>query len=197
MTSCDRLPGIFQRGGVLSYEQRQRRGVEETADSHYWGSPGKKEELAKYVVCAFMAPWWMCKRRDEELAILVLDAESVCVRRGVCFCPGNSAFNDYPAAFIEGSQGIQAFDACFQNPITYQAGSSEVFMPNIVPLIDLRGIVFCDQAAADYWVPAINEAYGQAENHAPLPPDPIEASTRSLGSFRFPGNWSPTRRIRS
>jgi hypothetical protein len=196
MTPCDRLPGIFQHGGILSYEQRQLRGIKEPEDPHYWGGEGKKDELAKYVVCAFMTPWWMCRKRTEELAILTLAAESICIRPGVCFCPDNSAYSQYPSAEILQSKGIQAFDACFQNSVTYQAGSSEVFVPDIVPLSDLRGILFCDSIAADYWIPVVNEAYAQAEYQAALPPEPIATAPGSLAPFRFPGDWSATRRIR-
>ena len=113
MTPCDRLPSIIQSGGIFSRTRRAEHLIAEPNEPHYWGTPGKAEDLADYVVCGFMAPWWMCKGHTEELAIIVLDAKAVCCGEGVLFCPTNSARNDYAAGEIKKRSGIEFFDACF------------------------------------------------------------------------------------
>src|SRR5690554_5816314 len=130
MTPCDRLPSIIQSGGIFSRTRRAEHLIAEPNEPHYWGTPGKAEDLADYVVCGFMAPWWMCKGHTEELAIIVLDAKAVCCGEGVLFCPTNSARNDYAAGEIKKRSGIEFFDACFPNLDTYQAGDSEIFVPD-------------------------------------------------------------------
>src|SRR5262245_28849137 len=114
MTSCDRLPGIFAYGGLLSYRERRALGIAEPDRPHYWGSRGKQDELEDYVICSFMPPWWMCRGHDEELAIILLDAETVCTRADARFCPVNSAKSDYSAADIRNRAGLGAFDDCFE-----------------------------------------------------------------------------------
>lgn len=197
MTPCDRLPSIFQHRGLLSRWERQHCGIADPPDDagHFWGSPDKQDALAGFVICSFMAPWWMCKKRDEELAIIVLDAEQICLTGGACFCPVNSAFNEYPAATIQTLTGIDAFDACFQNPDTYQAGSAEVFVPNLVPLSAFRGIVFCDVEAKSHWVPQLREALGSLPDSS-FPSQPIGVGERRWMGFSFPGNYAAARRIR-
>jgi hypothetical protein len=196
-TPCDRLPGILGKGGLLSWRERQARGVPEAVTPHYWGAIGKKEALAGYVICSFMTPWGMCHRHDEELAIIVLDAK-VCLRPGVVFCPTNSARSAFSAAEILQRTGVEHFDACFQNPDTYQAYDSEIFVPGIVPLVDFRAIIFCDEEAAKHWVARINDAAAKAQPVPALPADSITAYTQGSGlGFRFPGNWRAQRRIRS
>src|SRR5262249_3874851 len=153
MTSCHHLPEIFRRGGLLSYSRRQQAGVAEDEQPHYWGSADKKDALQDYVVCSFMPPWWMCKRRTEELAMILLDAESACCAQGACFVPTNSARNDYSAAQIVTRTGVVAIDECFQNPTTYQASESEIFVPFSVPLANFRTLVFCDEEAREHWRP--------------------------------------------
>jgi hypothetical protein len=194
-TPCDRIPNIFRNGGILSFNQRQTRGIPEPDPPHGWGSAGKKESLADFVICSFMPPWWMCRQHDEELGILLLDAEAVCSRDGVCFCPDNSAYNRYPAETIRTWTGIEPFDACFVNPSSREALFSEVLVPDGVPLRDLRGIVFCDGEAARYWIPIINEVTTEEDDEGP---DEIESYVRGTPDywFRFPPDWEPTRRIR-
>jgi len=198
MTSCHRLPGIVASGGIMSFQHRRQLGVEEDASPHYWGSADKKDALSGYVVCAFMTPWWMCRKRDEELAILLLDAEAVCTKPGVCFCPTNSAFNLYPAAMIVQRTGAVALDECFENETTYQAGSSEVFVPDVVPLSDFRGIVCCDREAGEYWIEQLNAAYDELPEPRPTLPEggPIPVASRGREGFYFPGDFTPRRRIR-
>ncbi len=196
MTSCDRLPGIFAHGGVLSYSERQARGIAEPTKAHYWGSTGKKDELGDYVICSFMPPWWMCKARDEELAIVLLDAQSICARPDARFCPVNSAFNDYSAEAIRGRQGLPAFDECFENNVTYQAGAAEVFVPRIVPLAAFREIIFPDDEARAHWTVRINQTEYAIEPEPELPTEPIRTYVRSGLRFGFPGNYAPTRRVR-
>jgi len=197
MTSCHHLPAIIEQGGLLSYSARKGRGVGEDPDPHYWGAPGKKEALSSYVVCSFMPPWWMCKKRPEELAMVLIDAEAVCCQDGTCFCPTNSARNDYSATEIAQRTGIDAFDECFENPTTYQAGESEIFVATKIALRDFRSIVFCDDDALAYWTEAINETYDEIADPKPqLPPTGIEVHSRGRKGFYFPGNWAPTTRIR-
>ncbi len=197
-TPCDRLPGIFRHGGLFSWNQRQLRGVPEPEAPHGWGTSGKKEALADHVICSFMPPWWMCRAHEEELAIVLLDAEVVCCQAGVAFCPHNSAYNLFPAEDIPGWLGIGYFDACFMNPDTYLAGDSEILVPGLVPLVDFRGIVFCDREAYEYWGNQINEAYVAATPQAPLPAQGLQSYAGRTPDFRFrfPGDWSPTRRLR-
>lgn len=97
MTSCDRLPDIVRYGGLLSYSERIQSAVPEPEVPHYWGSADKKDALASYVICSFMPPWWMCKKRNEELAMILLDASAVCCHQGTRFCPVNSALNLFTA----------------------------------------------------------------------------------------------------
>jgi hypothetical protein len=196
MTSCDRLPDIVRQGGLLSLAQRRLRGIPEPENPHYWGSPGKQEELADFVICSFMAPWWMCNKRSEELAMILLDAEAIGTRPGVLFCPGNSALNVYSADQIKAMVGITAFDGCFQNTDTYQAGNAEVFVPDLIPLTEWAGIVFCDQEASDYWRPLINEAYRDTSPRPALPTRRLGIHVGSAPGFQFPGTYAPTARLR-
>jgi hypothetical protein len=138
----------------------------------------------------------MCRRRDEELAIVLLDAEEVCCRNGTVFCPTNSAYNEYPAQNIISREGIANFDACFGNPNTYQGGVSEIFMPDLVSTSGFRGLVFCDEQAHDYWLPRIQHASNTANPPPAFPEHPIEVSVMGSGRFRFPGDWRPTTRVR-
>jgi hypothetical protein len=196
MTPCDRLPSIVASGSLLSLASRRARGIAEPQNPHYWGSPGKEEELSRFVVCSFMAPWWMCRARQEELAIILLDAEEVCCGDGVVFCPANSAHNEYPADDIKTRSGVDHFDACFQNPDTYQAANSEIFVPDGVPVSTFRALVFCDDEARDYWLPKIQQAAEAANPTPDFPDQPISVATKALQGFRFPGDWVATNRIR-
>src|SRR5207253_10867207 len=119
MTACHHLPSIIRHGGLMSYHGRQEIGVDEDDHPHYWGSADKQDALANYVVCAFMPPWWMCRRRDEELAMILVDSEAICGRAATGFCPTNSARNDYSADEIIARVGVDSFDERFQNPDTY------------------------------------------------------------------------------
>lgn len=194
MTSCHHLPSIVSEGGILSLQERAARRIPEAENPHYWG-PGKKFDLGAFVVCSFMAPWWMCQRRDEELAMILLDADDICTRPDARFCPVNSAKGDFSAEEILARDGIGAFDDCFENETTYQARNAEVFVRRLVPVASFREIVFCDGEAAGYWVPKINEAFDAAE--PPLEaPDKIDALYPGTFKFRFPGTYVPTRRIR-
>jgi hypothetical protein len=198
MTPCDRLPSIFQQAAILSLRERDARGIPspDGEGTHYWGSADKQEALADFVVCSFMPAWWMCRRHDEELAMVVLDAASVCTMDGACFCPGNSAYNDFPAEGILRASGIEAFDACFQNPETYQASDAEIFAPSAIPLSAFRGLVFCDLDARDHWLPRIRKALDRAPSGTPSP-GKISVAVGQWVHFRFPGDFSPTRRIRA
>jgi hypothetical protein len=181
----------------MSFSQRQQSGVDEDEQPHYWGSADKKEALEDYVVCAFMPPWWMCMKRPEELAMILLDAEAICCKEGVCFVPTNSARNQYGAAQIVTRTGVEAFDECFQNPTTYHSSDSEIFVPLSVPLHDFRVIVFCDEEARTHWTPLIDEAYNQAPEPRPqLPAQKVSTTIKGTGTFYFPGTWKPTVRIR-
>lgn len=181
----------------MSLAARRARGIAEPQNPHYWGSPGKEEELADFVICSFMPPWWMCRARQEELAIILMDAEDVCCRDGVVFCPTNSAYNEYPADEIKTRSGLGHFDACFQNPDTYQAATSEIFVPNEVPVSTFRALVFCDDQARDHWLPRIQEAADSANPSPVFPDKPIDVATKAFRGFRFPGDWAPTNRIRT
>jgi hypothetical protein len=165
-------------------------------EAHYWGSADKREAFADYVICSFLTPWWMCRSHDEELAIVVLDAVTVCTIPGDRFCPINSAYSDHPADEIMQLGGIEAFDGCFQNPDTYQAGDAEIFVPSLVPLVSFRGLVLCDDQARDYWLPLFRAALREVPGDTLAPPR-IDVAVRSGLRFRFPGDFSPTRRIRN
>jgi hypothetical protein len=195
ITACRRLPSIFEHGGLLPYSERQRRGIPEDATPHYWGH-GKKDSLAEYVVCGFMLPWGMCKDKDEEMVVIVLDAVEVCTRDGVLFCGMNSARGEVEAETLLTQTGVEHLDNCFQNPDSWQAFHSEVFVPGVVPLTAFRQVRFCDQDAADYWTPLIRDAYEHAAVQAPLPEKRIERAVGSSRFVSFPPGWTPTRRIR-
>jgi hypothetical protein len=196
MTPCDRLPSIVASGAVLSLASRRTGGIAEPDNPHYWGSPGKEEELSRFVVCSFMPPWWMCRARQEELVIILMDAEEVCCGDGVVYCPTNSAYNEYPAADIKTRSGVDQFDACFPNPDTYQAANSEIFVPDQVPVSTFRALVFCDDEARDFWLPAIKAAADEANPTPAFPDQPITVATKTYRGFKFPGDWTPTNRMR-
>jgi hypothetical protein len=195
MTSCHHLPSIFGGSGLLSLNQRRLLGIQEETEPHYWGSADKQEAFADYVVCAFMPPWWMCQRHTDELAIVVLDAHALCTSPGTRFCPMNSAFNDYPAEVVKGLGGLESFNACFQNPDTYQAHYSEIFVRDRVEIAAFRTLIFCDDEAKAYWLPRVKEAYS-AVPRADKPPEPIKIQVGYSARFGFPGNFVPTQRIR-
>lgn len=197
MTPCDRLPAIFRSAALLSLSERRSAGMADPseADAHYWGSADKREAFAGFVICSFLPPWWMCRRHDEELAIIVLDAIEVCTTPGAVFCPINSAYSDHPADQIKLRLGVDAFDACFQNPDSYQAGDAEILVPSRVPLLAFRALVFSDDEARDYWLPLVQLALSDAPDSTPAP-QRIEVAVRSGLRFRFPGDFAPTRRIR-
>jgi len=199
VTPCHRLPSIFAHGGLLCYDERQARGIAEDEVPHYWGPAGRKEALGGYVICSFMPSWGLIQGHEDELAIVILDAVSVCCRPGVVFCPTNSARSMFTEEEILSMTGSGAFEACFPNPETYQAGDSEIFVPKIVPLTDFRGTVFWDEDYRAYWWGRMERAVGRANPRPTLPSQPIRVSTngpRGLWGFRFPGNWRPTRRHR-
>lgn len=191
-TPCDRLPSILTHG-LCSYRERQRLGIAEPEEEHYWGTHGKKEALADYVICSFMPPWGMIQAHREEIAIITLDAEMVCCGGQVAFCPGNSAFNAYPAEQIKTWTGLASFDACFPNEETYQAGSAEIFVPTRVPVKAFREILFPDLGARDYWAPILQTVQTDEE----LPPGPIKLIPGGIPGFRFPGGWTPEERVRA
>ncbi len=199
ITPCHRLPDVLWNGGLLSFKERQARGIAEDEQPHYWGPPGRKEALGDYVLCSFMPSWGLVQGHTDELAIIILDADSVCCRPSVLFCPTNTARSRYSDADILAMSGIDAFDASFPNPNTYQAGDSEILVPNGVPLVDFRGMVFWDQDSLDYWRQKLRSAF------APTNPKPTIPAARIIGSadgvgglwgFRFPGNWRPMKRQR-
>ncbi len=188
MTPCDRLPSIFASGGLLSRDARRERGVAEPSRPHDWGE-GKREALARYAVCAFETPKWMCNKHPEEMALILLDARSVCCGEGVLFCPGNSADDKFPVDDILGMTGAEHFDACFKTSDNHPKPFSEILVPGLIPVDYFRGLVFCDQQAMNYWMPRIEE-------HLPEPPLPLTVTSRVLWNFRFPLNWHPAERVR-
>jgi hypothetical protein len=197
MTPCDCLPDIFRHVALLSLNERRAHGMADPSevDAHYWGSADKREAFADFVICSFLPPWWMCRRHDEELAIIALDAVAVCTTPGALFCPINSAYSNHPADEIKQRRGVDAFDMCFQNPDSYQAGDAEIFVPVRVPLVAFRALVFCDDEARNHWLPLIRAALNEVPANTPGP-DKIEVAVRSGLRFRFPGDFAPTRRIR-
>lgn len=186
MTPCDRLPSIFASGGLLSLAARRERGVAEPSRPHDWGE-GKREALARYAVCAFEMPKWMCNKHPEEMALILLDARSVCCGEGVLFCPGNSADEKYPVNDILGMTGAEHCDACFKGSANTPKSFSEILVPGQIPVDYFRGLVFCDQQAMDYWMPKIEEH---------LPDPPLTVTSRVLWGFLFPLNWHPAERVR-
>jgi hypothetical protein len=185
-------------GGLLSYNERRARGVAEDSSPHYWGQEGRKEALGEFALCSFMPSWGLIGGHEDELAILIFDAAATCCRPGTLFCPTNSARSLYSVAEILAMGGAASLDACFLNPDTYQAGDSEILVPRVVPLIDIKGLLFCDRNASDFWVPNINNALATANPTPSLPSRiPAEADgTRGMLGCRFPGNWKPIRRQR-
>jgi hypothetical protein len=195
MTACDRLPSIVKHGAILSGARREADGIPESEEPHYWGTDEKREAFFTFVICSFMPPWWMCKKHREELAIIVLDAEAVCCRDDVLFCPANSALSAYPVSEILTREGVDSFDDCFPNPDTYQASDSEIFVPDEVPLKDFRAIVFCDEQAREHWLPRMSEAWHRATPKPVAPPAKIKTEARGIPGFYFPGNWTPEVRL--
>jgi hypothetical protein len=198
VTPCDHLPSIFAHGGLLSFNERQARGIAEDTSPHYWGASGRKEALGAFVLCSFMPSWGIIQGHEDELAILIFDAEAVCCRPGALFCPTNSARSMYSLTEILAMRGVLSLDPCFPNPDTYQAGDSEILASGVVPLTDLKGLLFCDRDAYDFWIPQIEKALATAHPAPALPP-PIPVGTdgaKGMLGCRFPGNWRPTRRQR-
>ena len=187
MTPCDRLPSIFASGGLLSLAARRERGVAEPSCPHDWGE-GKREALARYAVCAFETPKWMCNKHPEEMALILLDARLVC-GEGVLFCPGNSADEKFPVDDILGMTGAEHCDACFKTSDNHPKSFSEILVPGRIPIDYFRGLVFCDQQAMDYWMPRI-------EGRLPEPPLPLTVTSRVLWGFYFPVDWHPAERVR-
>lgn len=186
MTPCDRLPSIFASGGLLSLAARRERDVAEPSRPHDWGE-GKREALARYAVCAFETPKWMCNKHPEEMALVLLDARLVCCGEGVLFCPGNSADEKYPVDDILGMTGAEHFDACFRSPDNKEAKFSEILVPGLIPVDYFRGLVFCDQQAMNHWMTKIEKL---------LPDPPPTVTSRVLWDFGFPLNWHPVERVR-
>lgn len=195
MTTCDRLVSILSQGAVLSLSERQRREVSESEYEHYWGAPGRKNELSDYVCCAFMPPWGMCKQHKEEFAILVLDAEPLCTRDGTLFCPINSAKSEYSVEEIRRMTEIEAFGACFPNALTNQAyPGAEILIQDAVPLYHVEALVFCDQEAHDYWMPKVRGT--QVPDHVASRMRSPVVKVRSFPGFRFPNDYVVERRVR-
>ena len=210
MTPCDRLPSIFASGGLLSLAARRERDVAGPSRPHDWGE-GKREALARYAVCAFETPKWMCNKHPEEMALVLLDARLVCCGEGVLFCPGNSADEKYPVDDILGMTGAEHFDACFRELDNNAVKFSEILVPGQIPVdyfrlqprpvlpqqlvlvpgqipVDyFRGLVFCDQQARDYWMTEIEEH---------LPDPSLTVTSRVLWDFGFPVDWHPAERVR-
>jgi hypothetical protein len=132
------------------------------------------------------------KKPDEEYAIILLDARSVCCLRGVRFCPGNSAFSIYSVGYILSCLGPTAFDNCFPNPDTYQAGFSEIFVPDSVPISLFREIIIANAGSSQYWRQKIVDAYNAASEPWPLPAEPIMMQGPTE-RFYFPGDYRPKR----
>jgi hypothetical protein len=175
------------------------KGVAEDSFYHYWGQEGRKEALGEFALCSFMPSWGLIRGHEDELAILIFDAAAICSRPGTLFCPGNSARSMYAVGEILAMSGVASLDACFLNPDTYQAGDSEILVARAVPLMDVKGLLFCDQNASDFWVPQIEKALAIANPIPALPPRiPAGADgARGMLDCRFPGNWIPTRRQRT
>lgn len=193
------MPDVFRHGGLLSYSERQARGIAEDEQPHYWGPVGRKDALRDYVLCSFMPSWGLVQGHDDELTIIILEAEVVCCRAGVLFCPTNTARSLFSDPEIIGMSGLDAFDECFPNPDGYQAGDSEILVPRIVPLTDFRGMVFLDDESLAYWREEVRKAVAMANPRPAMPDRRITATGdgfRGLWGFRFPGNWRPTRRHR-
>lgn len=76
------------------------------------------------------------------------------------------------------------------------AGDAEVFVPGQISLADFRGLIYCDAEASDYWLPLVREAVQEAPEGFEAPPGPIQVGIRSVMRFRFPGDFTPSRRIR-
>lgn len=198
VTPCHRLPDIFVQGAVLSFNERRRRRVAEDKQSHYWGPTGRKEALGGFALCSFMPSWGLIQGHQDELAMFIFDAETVCCRPGTLFCSTNTARSMYSDEEILAMSGVASLDACFPNPDTYQAGDSEILVPGAVPLTAAKGMLFCDQDAYDFWSVKIDQALAMADTKPDLPP-PIPSETdaaRGLWGLRFPGNWRATRRQR-
>jgi hypothetical protein len=144
-----------------------------------------------------MPSWGLMRGHEDDLAIIILDAFAICCRPGVVFCPTNSARSMYSEDEIVTMTGVDAFDACFQNPDTYVAGESEVLVPQIVPLTDFQGMVFWDEEARDHWREQIVKVLEGVNPPPAFPAKPIQlspAGPAGMWGFRFPGQWRPARK---
>ena len=192
MTPCHKLPSIFLHRGILSYRERRRRGLQEEPDSHYWGAEGKKEALEDFVICAFQTPWGMLKDHVEEMALILLDAEAVCSIPGVCFSPVNTAENVLTPSEVKARMGADALEACFPKRNYPDAGTTEILIPEQIPIRMYYALAMCDDIARDYWVPKLVRLTDD-DRHAVAAHRPKPGLQRGFG---FPPEWNPSRRIR-
>lgn len=192
-TPCQNLPSIFESGGIHPFAERQRRGIAEAPSPHNWGRL-KKVELAAYVICAFKAPRWMANAHDEDMAIILLDAGNVCARRGVCFCPINTASARVTAERIELMTGCEAMDRCLgPRGDVFMENGAEILVPGSVPTRDFRSILVFDEETRQRWQPALTAAIPQYGEARP----PRRATTLKLRhsrQFAFPKGYTARRR---
>lgn len=148
ITPATCLPDIAASGGLHSGADREAR----TRTS----SAGHNSAVYFYTCCSFLPAWALCDNaQGAELAMLVLDAASVCVSDRVRFLPYNSASSKAQALLEPGPvHGEHELRRSLKAPREV----AEVLAMDAIPLSAFKAVLYPDATTMEAWHPVFGDA---------------------------------------
>jgi hypothetical protein len=185
VTRAELLPQIATDDGLFSsYALSYLKGKNIVTSSYL--SRDRAGWSKAFIFYGFWAQWWFCDRFD-DLVILVIDAEAVCLQTGALFAP-----DQVSAPLMMSQQALPAaaradiLESCFDGsePRRFaEIASGRVLLPSITE------VVFPDAHARDLWWPRFEAAASKADSECRAAP-----VVGSSGRFRFPDDYPSRRR---
>lgn len=165
ITRAHALPAIARDGELRSMYARVRSEPSPQPQSGHGWAQGL---TWGYVALSFQPAWWLCKRYDEELVVLEVDARAALQQPGSLTSPVNCAVqevseSDLLATTNLGPGAAAGLAACFdidgdELSRSVPKKGAEVLVHDHLSLEAVVGLVFCDETAREYWWPQLADA---------------------------------------
>lgn len=182
ITPATCLPDIAASGGLHSGADRESR----TRTS----SAGNNSAVYFYTCCSFLPAWALCDNaQGAELAMLVLDAASVCISDRVRFLPYNSASSKAQALLEPGPvHGEHELRRSLSAPREV----AEVLAMDPIPLSSFKAVLYPDAPTLEAWHPLFRDTAQRSDPSVRIRGQVSDG--REPFHFRFGERYSVTRR---